>query len=145
MSTQCPKPYLPNQLAPLVHTDILLAFCPLDADPAAERICLHDELGYGERKNKRCLLGLPAQGCAKVSLSSQTKGVVNCRACSTKRFSIIPQDPLTQELGRNSEARLGRLQVVWGKGQVLPNLLPSSAVAEMRRPVTCTCLPLVRL
>lgn len=31
------------------------------------------------------------------------------------------------------------------EGWVSPNLLPSSAVAEMRRPVTCTCLPLVLL
>lgn len=35
--------------------------------------------------------------------------------------------------------------VASAEGWVSPNLLPSSAVAEMRRPVTCTCLPLVLL
>lgn len=149
----CPRPHLSNQFALLVHADVLLALRPLDADPAAKRIRLHDELGYDEGKEERplsisCWLrdvqGVPP---SSLSLKVRPKGWCTIRLAGPRGFLYPPytSNPLTQELGRNLEARQGRIQVVWGKGQVLPNLLPSSAVAEMRRPVTCTCLPLVRL
>lgn len=69
----CPgSPHLPNQLAPFVHTDVLLALRPLDADPAAKCIRLHDELSYGEGKEERPLsIGCWLTDCARVTPAPQ--------------------------------------------------------------------------
>lgn len=68
-----PWAHLPDELALLVHTDVLLALSPLDAYPAAECVRLHYELGCEEKEGP-----LSVQGAAgtpsKSDLQAQVRG-----------------------------------------------------------------------
>lgn len=63
------RPHLPDELAPLVHTDVFLALSSLDAHSASEGVCLHYELGWGWGGGERPLsLGAAGPGVCRERL-----------------------------------------------------------------------------
>ena len=100
-SSQAPAlssgPHLPDELAPLVHADVLLALSPLDAHPAPEGVRLHDELGCDGGGRGR-------------PLSMRVAGPGGCRAppiSLTSKLRWGTWEAPTPDLGMN-QVRLAR-------------------------------------